>query len=152
MSDLRDIWAAIQALSDQLEQLRKVDVGGVAVAYTPTYTGVTTPGETTYTTQVGFYTRFTDLVFFNGFLVWTAATGTGNVQISTPFTTRNTTNMRYAVTLRYDSITYAGTGAQALLNPGASAFTLTSPNSNASSSAINVEAAGNVVFSGWFTV
>lgn len=121
-------------------------------AYTPTYLGGTTPGTTTYTTQAGWYTRFGRVVLFNGFVVWTAATGTGNAQVSLPFTSDSTTNMRYGVMVSTENVTFAGTGLTGRIAPGQAVFTIASPNSNAASTFVVIEAAGSIIFSGFFYV
>lgn len=120
--------------------------------YTPTYLGGTTPGTTTYTTQAGFYTRIGRVVFFNGFVVWTAATGTGNAQISLPFTPDSTANMRYGIAVSTENVTFGGTGITGRIAPGQAFFTISSPNSNAASTIVLMEAAGSVIFGGFFFV
>lgn len=122
----------------------------VESTYTPTYTGGTAAGTTTYSTQVGFYTRIGRVVVFNGIVVWTAATGTGDVHVSLPFTATNTTNMRYSGAVRTDSITFANGSVQMLINPNTDYFLMYSPATNAAPTALAVEAAGNLVFSGFF--
>lgn len=47
--------------------------------YSPTIRGASTPGTTTYSSQVGSYTRIGNLVFVTGSVVWTAATGIGQL-------------------------------------------------------------------------
>ena len=55
--------------------------------YTPVLTGATSNPTVAYTTQVGRYTRIGDAVFFNFKVVLSStAGGSGNVQISAPFT------------------------------------------------------------------
>ena len=49
--------------------------------FSPTIRGSTTPGATTYTTQLGRYFRVGPLVQIHIHLVWSEATGTGNLQI-----------------------------------------------------------------------
>lgn len=120
--------------------------------YTPTYLGQTTPGVTTYTTQAGFYTRIGRVIFFNGFIVWTAATGTGNANISLPFTSDSTANMRYAMSVSTENVTYAGSGVTGRIAPGQSVFNLASPASNAASTIVIIEAAGSIIFGGFFYV
>src|SRR5947207_5568197 len=73
----------IQRRLDQLEATSTIYYA--KGTYLPTYLGTTTPGVTTYTTQEGYYTRIGNLVFVNGLVVWTAATGTGSGLISLPF-------------------------------------------------------------------
>ena len=47
--------------------------------YTPTILGATTAGTTSYSTQYGYYTRIGNMVYIQGTLVISAATGTGNM-------------------------------------------------------------------------
>lgn len=133
---------------DHLEALSQVryETG----TYTPTYLGATTPGVTTYTTQDGFWCQLGNVVFFNGRVIWTAATGTGSAIISLPFASQNTTGMRYAVNVFVTNVTFANGGVQATIGPGAAIFTMASPATNAASTTLVVEAAGDVIFSGWF--
>lgn len=61
--------------------------------WTPTLLGASVAGSTTYTTQYGKYVRIGNLVFIEGTIVITAATGTGNATIGgLPFTILNETN------------------------------------------------------------
>lgn len=58
--------------------------GGVTPSentFTPTMFGATTPGSTTYTNQDGRYQRIGNWVHFQLYVRWTAATGTGDLQI-----------------------------------------------------------------------
>lgn len=50
--------------------------------FTPIIVGGTTPGTGTYTFQSGFYTRIGNRVFFNLRVVWSAHTGTGQLNVS----------------------------------------------------------------------
>jgi len=120
--------------------------------YTPTYLGATTAGVTTYTTQKGFYAQISNVVWFTGRVTWTAATGTGIALISVPFTTQNTTDLRYTVALWSSGLTFANNNVIGFLTPGASQFQMTSLLTNAAPTAVNVEAAGDVIFSGFFFV
>ncbi len=119
--------------------------------YTPTYDG-STPGATTYTTQVGFYTQIGPIVFFNGRVTWTAAAGTGNAQISLPFTSKNTTNMRYSLSVYPLNVTFTNGSIAPTIAPNVAFFTMNSPATNAAGTAVAVEAAGDVIFSGWYSV
>lgn len=61
--------------------------------FTPTLTGGSVAGTTTYTSQNGYYTRVGNLVTCIGSIIITAATGTGNARIGDlPFTIKNQTN------------------------------------------------------------
>lgn len=135
---------------DHLEALSQIeyDTG----TYTPTYEGGTTPGATTYTTQDGFWARAGSVVFFSGRVTWTAATGTGVAQISLPFTTQNTTGMRYAFSVWTDNVTFANGSIQAQTAPNVAFFNMRSPLTNAAGTNVAVEGAGDIIFSGWFRV
>lgn len=62
-------------------------------SWTPTITGGSTAGTTTYTTQFGNYTKIDNMVFCNGFVQYSAATGTGAIVLGgLPFTIANTSN------------------------------------------------------------
>lgn len=123
-----------------------------STAYTPTYLGGTTPGVTTYAAngQVGRYTRIGGLVFFRGRTEWTAATGTGNAQISLPFTTLNITNLGGAISIDTNNVTFANGTPQGLLQANATFFLMRSPITNAGSAIVQIEAAGIVNFEGFF--
>jgi hypothetical protein len=119
--------------------------------YVPTYDGVT-PGATTYTTQVGFWRRVGDIIFFNGRVTWTAASGTGAAVVSLPFTSQNTANMRYAVGVYLTNVTFANGAVQATIVPNSAVFSMSSALTNAAPTNVNVEAAGDIIFSGWFVL
>jgi len=114
--------------------------------YTPTYEGSTTPGVTTYTLQSGAWTRLGNVVIATGTVVWTAATGTGVAKISLPFATANVTNQNLSGSVRIDSVTFANSTPQVLITPNVAFFTLTSPLTNAASTNVAMEAAGNIIF------
>lgn len=141
-----EIQRQIRALADDLERMRKTDIGGVVVAYTPTMVGGTSPGATTYSVQVGAYMRNGQLVRAQGRVSWTAATGTGVIRVGLPFTSSSTTNLFSAVSLATDSVTFAGAAPQGLIRPGTAYFELSYPVSNASAVDIAVEATGSVFF------
>ena len=86
----------IQELQDGHERLRKADVPGVAMTYTPTYTGLSTAGVTTYTTQIGYFMQIGKMVIVSVFLNWSAATGTGIALVSLPFAPSYASSIRYA--------------------------------------------------------
>lgn len=114
-------------------------------SYVPTYTGATTAGATTYTAQDGAYIQVGNAVLFRGRVIWTAATGTGQAQISLPVTS---VGVRGAVAIWTQNVTFANSAPQGRVVPGSSVFLMDSPLTNAASTNINVEAAGEVWFSG----
>jgi hypothetical protein len=71
-----------------------IDVANYATGtWTPTVTGQTTAGTTTYSVQAGYYTRFLDLCWIHATIIITNATGTGNMIVGgLPFTVKNQVN------------------------------------------------------------
>ena len=142
----------IQALQDDLERLRKADAGAVAVTYTPTYSGASTTGVTTYTGQAGKYVRFGPFVTFTLYIGWSAATGTGQAVIGLPLNVANVTLQFHSASIWYQGVTYAGTGVITLIRPNTARAELWTPASNAASSSVDVEAAGEIVMTGSYFV
>ena len=61
--------------------------------WTPTVIGSTTAGTGTYSSQLGRYTKVGRLVSLEVYLIWSAHTGTGNLQFSNlPFTVNSSDN------------------------------------------------------------
>ena len=120
--------------------------------YTPTYLGLTTPGVTTYTTQAGFYTQIGRVVFFCGRVVWTAMTGTGTASVSIPLTSDATTNMRYFIGVYPTNVTFANGSIAGTIAPNSAFFQMNSPATNAAGTPIAMEAAGDLIFAGFFFV
>ena len=114
--------------------------------YVPTYAGGTTAGATTYTTQFGAWTRIGNVVIATGTVVWTAATGTGNAQFSLPFTTANVTDQFFSGGCRTVNVTFTNSAPQVRFVNNSAFFILESPLTNAASAIVQMEAAGNVIF------
>lgn len=112
-------------------------------AYTPTYVGGTTAGVTTYGTQSGSYVRTGRKIYITGQVQWTAATGTGEARISLPFTPAG---VNFTGSLWASNVTFAN-GSLAVLILSTAYFVMDSPLTNAGPTRVNIEAAGNVVFS-----
>lgn len=147
------LWKAIRAIGRELDQLRalaRITYG--KGTYVPTYLGLTTPGVTTYTTQVGFYVQIGRVVFFCGRVIWTAITGTGTASVSIPFTSSNTTNMRFVVGVYPTNVTFANGSIAATIAPNTAFFQMNSPATNAAGTAVAIEAAGDLIFAGFFFV
>ena len=88
--------------------------------WTPTLAGDGTAGTTTYTTQVGYYTIIGNLVYVEGQMVITAATGTGNAIIGgLPFTVKGLANysVRGNFSLSSGAWAWTGTATQLFLVP-----------------------------------
>lgn len=120
--------------------------------YTPTYLGGTTAGTTTYTTQAGFYVRIGKVVFFTATVVWTAATGTGNAQVSLPFTAENGTNEAWSAYARSINVTFANGSIEGQITGNTNFVFFLSPATNAAGTNVAVEAAGNLIVSGFYFV
>lgn len=121
--------------------------------YTPTYLGGTTPGTTTYSIQVGRYRMLADnLCWVYGRVDWTAATGTGIVRVSLPFTARNIANFLQTFSGYIIGVTFAASGILFAVSPNDNAVVLNSPTSNGGSSLVAIEAAGTIVFEGVYEV
>jgi hypothetical protein len=112
-------------------------------SYTPTYEGGTTPGTTTYTFQSGAWTRIGNMVVVRGQVNWSAATGTGDAQVSLPFApgTRNFTGSLWLI-----GVTFAAGTPQMQLSGGNTFFTMISPATNAAGTVVQMEAAGNIIW------
>lgn len=113
--------------------------------YTPTYLGGTTAGVTTYTTQQGSWVRIGKQITVTLTVVWSAATGTGNAQFSLPFAASADANQNFSGSVRTVNVTFANSSPQILLQPSNNFFILQSPLTNAASTNVAIEAAGNVV-------
>lgn len=156
MSDL----AKERNIARRLEQTQVVERPGASGqttfyesgSYTPTYLGSTAAGVTTYTTQFGAWWRIGSLVVATGTVVWTAATGTGNAQISLPFTVANVVNQNFSGGVRTVNVTFANSTPQILIQPNTNFFLLQSPLTNAASTNVAMEAAGNIVFTVAFAI
>lgn len=151
-AQLEGLLRRLRLLEQRIGRTEVIERPGVSGTYTPTYLGATTAGATTYTTQDGFWTRVGNIIFFNGRVIWTAATGTGSAIVSLPFTSQNTTGMRYAINVFVTNVTFANGSVQATIGPNAAVFSMASPATNAASTTLTVEAAGDIIFAGWFRV
>lgn len=145
MSDV-DVWRAIRAIEDDLERLRKADVGGVVVTWTPTYIGLTTAGVTTYSIQVGSYMLLDKLIIATATIIWTGATGTGDALFSLPFAAANVANQVFSGAARLESLTFANSTPTIQIGAAQAIMRLNSPITNAASTNVAMEAAGNVAY------
>ena len=82
-------------------------------SWTPTVSGSSTPGAGTYSTQVGRYIRIGNVVFFVARMVWSAHTGTGNIQLDLPFTSATVASLEYPVQCAYSALTWGSAGCWA---------------------------------------
>ncbi|RJP53634.1 MAG: hypothetical protein C4583_04410 [Anaerolineaceae bacterium] len=139
-------YATVEARLDALPAF--VDV----TAFTPALEGMTSAGEGTYTTQVGYYSRLGNIVFFEISLNWTAHTGTGNMKITgLPFTSQNIGDYT-SVTVTWNNITLpAGDKIIAVIPANASIINIYSIGSG-SLAPIAMESVGILRFSGFYFV
>lgn len=149
MSNTLFLQREINDLAARLERLEKLETGGVPTTYTPTYTGGTTAGVTTYSTQQGSYIRIGRLIFVTGAVAWTAATGTGNARVSLPFT--GSSGINTSGSIRLVNVTFAA-GSPQVEFAGTAYFEMRSPATDAGGTVVQMEAAGNIIFSIIFLV
>lgn len=146
-----DIARRLEQLERRLKDLERMEAG-VSGTWTVTYLGGTSAGATTYTTQVTKYTQIGDVVAFSLFVIWTAASGTGNARVSLPFTTANVANQYGSAVVWIQDVTYTGTGVQAIIAPNTAYIEFSTPISNNVPTVLAVEAAGRFVITGLFYV
>ena len=124
--------------------------------YVPTLTGSATAGTTTYTTQAGFYTIVGNIIYVEGFITISAATGTGNAVISLPFTVKNLTNYGPIGHCDLASVgwTWSGAGTQLHLRPqpGASNALIDSVKSGAAANQAIINATASFSFACWYQI
>lgn len=117
--------------------------------YTPTYLGGTTPGATTYTAQVGAWWQIGSVVVVTGQVAWSAATGTGNAQVSLPFTAAG---YPFSGSLRLQNVTFANSAPEMQISASTAYFEMVSPLSNNVPTPVAVEAAGNIIFTAVYAI
>lgn len=116
----------------------------LAGTWSPTYVGLTTAGVTTYVEQSGNYTRVGRVVFAQGRVRWSAASGTGDAVISLPFAAGAYTYN--PITIYTENLTFGALPPYGLLQPSTNLFRLFTPVNNGVSAPIAVEAAGEISF------
>lgn len=127
----------------------------VNIAYTPVISGSGTAGAGTYITQVGGYSLNGSVCFFWFNLGISAHTGTGNYQISLPFTSSAVTSGRWGVTIGYiDGMTSpALTTVTALIQASSAVITLQSATvAGGAGAALAIDAVNAIQGSGWYNI
>jgi hypothetical protein len=116
--------------------------------WSPTYLGLATAGVTTYSNQLGSWTRIGTMIHAWGRVAWTAASGTGAALISVPVAPVFTRVTRYPVLVFPINVTFANGSVVGVLESGtgSSQFYMNSPATNAAGTVVAVEAAGDVSF------
>jgi len=124
--------------------------------FTPTVRGSTTAGTGTYTTQFGRYTKVGRLVTVTVTLVWTAHTGTGNLQFAgLPFTSANTSGAYDGVCIGYQTniASAANTVLYGLIEFGSTVVTMSAtPVGGGSYGLVAMDTAGEIAFTATYTV
>jgi len=139
---------ATQSASSDANTLDDYEEG----TWTPTVRGSSTVGTGTYTTQQGTYTKIGNTVRFQAEIVWTAHTGSGQLEVGNyPFTsTAETTPISLSF---YGGPTFTlGSFVQAYKNPSSTTSGTAQTSSTSSFSSITVSNAGTVQVSGVYKV
>jgi hypothetical protein len=123
--------------------------------FTPTVIGSTSAGTATYTQQVGTYTRFADLVYFQIYLVWSGGTGTGNLKITgLPFTSADISVKGAGASVTgyaSDIAVTAGNYITAYVESSSTNIAiLQNVTGGGSASSVPYDAAGEITLSGWY--
>lgn len=126
-------------------------------SYTPVVSGSGTAGTLTYSTQVGGYARFGNIVFFwfNVITTGNSVAPVGNYQISLPATAATITSARWSVTIGFvNGLTLpASTYATGVITSAGTVLTLQSATvGGGSGTALAVDDTASVQGSGWYVV
>lgn len=120
--------------------------------WTPTVIGATSAGTGTYTLQNGQYQRVGNRVHIEATIIWTAHTGTGNMQIGgLPFTIFNDANMFPPMNLIVENITFSNQiGAMGI--PNTTTIGIYSMATGAAIAGVSMDTAGTFRISGSYKV
>jgi len=102
-----DFESARIELIDRYQQLANA-VNGRSESWTPTLGGSSTDGTVTYTTQVGWLSRIGSLIDIWFSIVWSAHSGTGNLELILPFEVLDNGSNIWVGEVSDASITYTG--------------------------------------------
>ena len=122
--------------------------------FTPTIEGLTSAGAGTYTKQQGYFQKIGFMVMVKGYLTWTSHDGTGDMAIAgLPAKSDDLTDSHSPILLNVDSLALTGNNvAQAYVVPDSEVITLIQvPTGGGSITAIPMDSAATVIFSGWYT-
>lgn len=128
---------------------------GITGSFTPTMTGSSSPGTTTYLAQNGNYHVVGKRVFIDLFVSWSAADGTGDMRIGgLPFTVTSETNQNPISPCLIETIVIPAstTYVTAVANNNTTYYTLAAAGDNVAVGNVQVDAAGNVRISGSYYV
>lgn len=120
--------------------------------FVPTVIGTTTAGTGTYTAQVGRYTKVGNRVYFTISIIWTAHTGTGNIQIgSLPFTPITITNYPTALSFGASNLTYSDQ-VFAYVNSGLPTIAISTFSTGSALTPLAMDTAASIYVSGHYEV
>jgi hypothetical protein len=126
--------------------------------FSPTITGSTTAGTTTYTAQEGIYIKIGDLVHISGYVTYSAATGTGTINFGgLPFAANSNANYYPALTITSNgaAFTFPAGRTALLLNavPGSTTFQIQAYGSGVTDAPVTIANITNgFKFSGTYSV
>jgi len=118
--------------------------------WTPTIVGTTTAGAGTYSLQAGLYTKIGNRVFVEGYISWSAHTGTGNMRIGgLPFTINSSSFYSSGSIGDLNAIALTAGNILAILGVATSATIDMKqlPTGGGASSAVPIDVAANISFS-----
>jgi len=143
---------AVQVASSDANCLDDYEEG----TFTPIISGATTAGSGTYTYAVGRYTKVGRIVHFQLRVAWTAHTGTGNMIVDgLPFTSSSVTNSQSSVSIGFfNNITLTASNvATAFVAEGQTSIAFYQyPVGGGTAGAVGIDTAGDIMFSGSYTV
>ena len=125
--------------------------------FAPTIEGSTAAGSGTYANRVGTYTKIGNSVFFRVYVIWSGHTGTGDLELSgLPFVSNSTSGRFSAVNI--GSVFEVALTANHVLLGGyiptnsSRVIFVQGPVGGGVASSVPFDAAGNLIFSGHYTV
>lgn len=131
----------------------KVIAGDTWIAFTPAISGATTGGTGTYTTQLGYYTRLGNIVFYTADLVWTAHTGTGAMRVTgLPVTCINAPFAAALVTANLNSSASTYLQASVVNSTSYAEIYQTAVANGSTSGGISMKTSGSVRITGFYFV
>lgn len=106
-----DVSDTSMAASGTTKKIAATGVAPITGTWTPAITGTTSNPTVTYTTQVGKYTKINNICFYSFFIrINTYSGGSGNVNVSLPFTAASTNSADSTVATLYASgVDFSGT-------------------------------------------
>jgi hypothetical protein len=119
--------------------------------WTPVIKGASTPGTGTYSIQSGFWSLIGDRCFIDGYLIWSAHDGTGNMVVDGLPRAANAAGLS-ALSMFFSLVTLANP-PYAYVNAGTTQIILTtSALAAGANAAVAIDAAGTMRFSGNYRI